>query len=145
MFYITNPESELIENFSFKEIHYFSWPHYLREEYTWLVWTEGQTEVINVYFDMDDMPHKVIIEKEHVKGMIELQAHGNELWIKFIEVSPNFRNQGLSKIMILELIEAIKLHQNKRIVISSFSNDGISYLEENLRRALSPFNIMMSQ
>ena len=142
---IVDPYSNFPHGFDFSGIHYFRSPTFAQKDsYCWVIFTGEKISVreIGLFYDEDTdctYEKEYFDESVQVKAMIELQQNpydSSEIWLKFFEVAPQFKNQGISKIMIAELLKVLKdKYPSKTICRSSPSNEGIKYLKDNLTNA----------
>ena len=86
----------------------------------------------------------LVIEKSTKKivGISELQVNPYDervVWLKFIEVATGYRNNGLSKLMINEIVGIMTSNfgENRKLVVSDFSKIGEICLKNNLSNSLS--------
>ena len=146
-FIVIDPLQNYPRDFDFSQIHYFRHPLWAKQnEYLWLVLTGEKISVkkYSLFYDesLDCEYEKEYIEElTQVKAMVELQQNPyseNEVWLKFFEVSPEFKHQGISKQIISELIAVFKEKFNgKTLVRSAASNEGKLYLKDNFSDALN--------
>lgn len=151
-FVVVDPVSEFPHDFDFSNIHYFRVVNSFakRGEYCWIILTGNKIskKKFGLFYDFEseyEYEKEYIDEIIEVKAMIELQQssyEANEIWLKFFEVAPEFKNQGLSKVMISEIIKVFKdKYSDKILSRSSPSSEGEQYLKQNFSKALKEAGI----
>jgi GNAT superfamily N-acetyltransferase len=149
--HVIDPKQDYPHEFDFSGIHYFynnSWAK--KNEYCWIVLTGDwiSKKKFGIFYDAEsgnEYEDSYIDTKIEVKAMIELQQSPydeNEIWLKFFEVSPEFRNQGVSKQLIPKVIEVFKKKYSGKILKRSRpSKDGEMFLKDNFTKALKEVGI----
>ena len=91
----------------------------------------------------------LVIEKSTKKivGISELQVNPYDervVWLKFIEVAANYRHNGLSKLMISEIVGIMTSNfgENRSMIISDYSKIGEICIKNNLSNSLSASKII---
>jgi len=110
-----------LHRLDFRGIRYYAPPHWSspHNSYEYIVATVG----------------------ELVVGMVEFQRspfNEDEMWLKYIETHPNYRNQRIATQMIELMAEWVgKYKPAKKIVVSRPSNDGLTYTQHKIYAALT--------
>lgn len=90
------------------------------------------------------MPYSEYVDQ--VSGMAQMQVNpydANEVWLSYVEVSRPFQRQGLSRVLVTELVKLMRSPwgEGKRLVRSSPSEMGRAYLKDHLTCALESASI----
>ena len=144
--HVIDPTQDYPHEFDFFGIHYFhnnSWAK--KNEYCWIVLTGDwiSKKKFGIFYDAEsgnEYEDSYIDTKIEVKAMVELQQSPydqNEIWLKFFEVAPQFKNQGISKQLIQNVIEVFKVkYPGKILKRSNASKEGEMFLKDNFTKAL---------
>lgn len=84
--------------------------------------------------EMEKETHIIAVTNGKVVGDVGLQVNpydNSVLWFKHVVVDADHRNQGIAK-KLIELTLEYCIHKNMQLEISSFSEDGKSYLTDML-------------
>jgi GNAT superfamily N-acetyltransferase len=150
-FFCIDPVKTRTDDFHFDDVRYFHVNHLAKEnEVSWLIWTDGTVDVsyYGLFYDeLNDSSYEELVTetKTKIKGMIEFQQSPYEkdvIWLKFFEVTPDFKGQGFSKQMIAKLVDVFsEKYPGKILSRSSASDEGKLKLKERLTEALNASQI----